>query len=74
MILYRGSKLIAHLCGHEGVCDVILLKVVVQFNEVEPNLFWDDVYRSSAGQCRIHIHHTGIKAIAGVCRNLAFGL
>ena len=49
-------------------------KIVVQRNEVETNLFGNDVNRSTAGQSGIHVHHAGIETIAGVSSHIMFRL
>ena len=46
--------------------DAVPLEVVVQGNQVQANLLGDDVHRSATGQRRIHIHHAGIEAVAGI--------
>ena len=69
MILNACGKLITHLCGHERVGDIVLFEIVVQSHEVETQFLGDDIDGSAASQCRIHIHHTCIETIAGVCRH-----
>ena len=74
MVLDACSKLVSHLGSHERVGDVILLEVVVQGNQIETDLLRDDMHRSTASECRIHIHHTGIKTIAGIGSHLMLRL
>ena len=69
VVLDAGGKLVAHLCGHEGVGDSLALKVFVDGNQVEPDFFGDDMHLGPACECRVHIHHAGIKAITGVGRH-----
>ena len=74
VVLDAGGKLITHLRRHERMGDVVLLEVVVQRNKIQTQLLGDDIHRSAAGQCGIHIHHAGVEAIAGVCRHPVLGL
>ena len=69
-----GGKLVAHLCGHERVGDVVLLEVLVQGNQVEADLLGHDVNGGAAGEGGIHVHHAGIKAIAGIGGHPVLGL
>ena len=70
MILDISGKLISHLSRHKRVGDMLALKIIVQCHEIEPQLLWNDVNRSSTGQCGVHIHHAGIETIAGVGSHL----
>ena len=54
--------------------DLVLLKIVIEGNQVKAQLFRDDMHRRATSQGWIHIHHAGIKSIAGVCRHLAVWL
>ena len=73
MIIHLG-KLTTHLCGHEGMGDVVGFEIIVQGNQVEADFLGNDIDRSSRCQGGIHIHHTGIEAVAGVCRHVVFCL
>ena len=46
--------------------DIVLLKVVVQGHQIKAQFLGDDVDTGTAGQGGVHIHHTGIKAVAGI--------
>ena len=74
MVLDACGELVAHLRGHERMGDAILLEIIVQRDEVEPDFLGDDMHRCSAGKRGIHIHHAGIEAIAGIGGHLALGL
>ena len=74
MVLDAGGKLVAHLGGHERMGDGVLLEVFVQSNQIQPQFLGDDIKRCAGGQRWIHIHHTGIKTIAGISRHIVLGL
>ena len=48
---------------------MVLLEVFVEGNQVESNLFRNNVNCCSTSQSRIKVHHASIKAIARVSRN-----
>ena len=73
MVLYGGGKLVCHLSRHKRVCNLLAFKIVVQCHQVQTKLLGDDIDGSTAGQCRIKIHHAGIETIAGVCGNTTVG-
>ncbi len=52
--------------------NLVLLEVVVEGYKVETQLLGDDIYRSTAGQRRIQIHHTCVETIAGVGCHVMF--
>ena len=52
---------------------LVLLEVVVEGYEVETQFLGDDIYRGTTGQRRIHVHHAGIEAVAGVGCHIVFG-
>ena len=66
-----GGKLIAHLRGDEGVRDALLIEIVIQLGQVEPDVLTYYIYGGSARERGIHVHHRGVKAVAGVCRHTA---
>ena len=72
VVLDICSKLIAHLRGHKRVGDLVLLEIVIEGNQVKTQLLRDDMQRSTTSQGWIHIHHTGIKSVAGVSSHLVF--
>ena len=74
MVLDACRKLIAHLRGHKRMGDGVLFEIVVQRDEVEAYLLGNDVHRRSACQCRIHVHHAGIEAIAGIGGHTMLGM
>ena len=74
MVLDTRGKLIAHLRRHERVGDMFTLEIVVQGDEVQTNLFRNDMNGSAAGQGGIHVHHAGIKAITGIGRHIVLWL
>ena len=65
MVVHFG-KLATHLRGHKGMGDMVRLEIIVQSDKVQTNLLRNDIDRSTCRQRRIHIHHTGIKTIAGI--------
>ena len=67
------SKLIAHLCGDKRVGNLISIEIVIEVGKIQTNVLANDIYRSTTGQRRIHIHHTSIEAIRGVCRHMTIG-
>ena len=54
--------------------DLVLLKIVIEGNQVKAQFLWNDMHRRAAGQGRIHVHHTGIKSIAGISCHLVLWL
>ena len=66
MILDIHHVLASHLGGHEAVGDAVGPEVFVQLVQLQANLVRDDVHRAAGNKRRVHIHHIGIKAIAGV--------
>ena len=46
------------------------LEIVVECYQVEAQIFGNDIYSGATRQCRIHIHHACIEAIAGVSRHV----
>ena len=66
MVLDTRGKLIAHLRRHERVGNMFTLEIVVQGDEVQTDLFRNDMNGSAAGQGGIHVHHASIKAIRSV--------
>ncbi len=70
MILDARDKLVSHLCRHKGIGDLLFIKIVVQGNQVETQLFRNDIYRGATGEGGIHVIHIGVEAIAGVCCHL----
>ena len=73
MVVHLG-KLASHLCGHEGVGNMVSLEIVVQGYQVEAYFLGDDIHRGTSGQGRIHIHHAGIEAVAGIGSHMVAGL
>ena len=73
MVLDARGELVAHLRGHERMGDAILLEVIVQRDEVEPDFLRDDMHRCSTSERGIHVHHAGIEAIAGIGGHLVLG-
>ena len=72
MVLNARCKLVAHLCSHKRMGDMLFLEVFVQRNQVKADFLWNNVDTSSAGQRGIHVHHAGIKAIRSVGSYLMF--
>ena len=71
VVLDARGKLVAHLRGHEGVSDTLTLEIFVDSNQVEADFFGDDVQLSSTRERGVHVHHAGIKAVAGISRYAA---
>ena len=74
VVLDARGKLVSHLSRHKGIGDVLLLEIVVQGNQVETHLFGDDIHCGATREGRVHVHHVGIEAIAGVGCHPAFRL
>ena len=73
VVLDGGGKLVGHLCGHEGIGNLLALKVVVQCYQVQTQFLRNDIDRSTASQSRIHIEHAGVEAIRSVgCHLVGF--
>ena len=70
MIVDVHRKLTAHLCGHERMRDTLTFEIIVQGRKVQTDVFANDIDGSATSQCRVHIHHTGIKTVTGVCSHL----
>ena len=73
MVVHISSKLITHLRGDERVSNVVGIIVVVEVRQVQTDVFTYYIYRSTTGECWVHIHHAGIKAIAGVSSHMTVG-
>ena len=73
-VIVYFSKLTPHLCGHEGVGDMVGLEVVVQGDQVQTDLLGNDMHRGTRSQGGIHIHHTGVEAVAGIGCHAVAGL
>ena len=74
VVLDVRCKLIAHLCGHEGMGDVFALQVFVERHKVQAQLLRNDVYGSTARQWRIDALLVYIKAIAGILSHVVLWL
>lgn len=66
MVLNARGKLITHLCGHEAVGDALAVEIVAYLNEVQTYIITYDVHSCTAGQRRIHVHHTAVEPVAGI--------
>ena len=66
MVVAVHGELAAHLGGHEGVGDALLVEVVVQVGQVQAYVVADNHYCGACCEGRIHIHHAGVKAVAGI--------
>ena len=66
MVIDIRGKLIAHLCRDERVGDVVGVEIVVKVGQVQAYVLAYDIDRSATSKGRIHVHHAGIEAIAGV--------
>ena len=71
VVLDTCRKLVAHLRSHERVGDAVLLKILVEGDEVQTQFLGHNIDGCSAGERRVRIHHVGVKAVAGIGRNLA---
>ena len=74
MIIEVHRELTAHLCGHERMGDAFTVEVVVQVGQIQTDVLADDIDSSSTSQGRVHVHHTGVKTIAGIGGYLALRL
>ena len=63
VVVLTGSKLIAHLCGHEGMGDMLTIEVGIEVGQGETDIIANDMNRSATGEGGVHIHHAGIKAV-----------
>ena len=66
MVVAVHGELASHLRGHEGVGDVLLVEVVVQVGQVQAYVVADDNDGGACCEGRIHVHHAGVKAVAGI--------
>ena len=66
MVIDIRGKLIAHLCRDERVGDVVGVEIVVKVGQVQADVLADYIDCSATSKGRIHVHHAGIEAIAGV--------
>ena len=71
VVLDTSGKLVTHLCCHERVGDAVLLEVVVQGDEIQTQFLGHDIDRSAASQRGVHVHHVGVKTVAGIGCHLA---
>ena len=71
MVVKVHRKLTAHLCGHKRMGNAFAIEVVVQVGQVQTDVLANDINGSTMGESGVHIHHTGIEAVAGVCSHLA---
>ena len=74
MVLDVRRKLIAHLCGHEGVGDVFALQICVERHEVQSKFLRNDVNGGTGRQRRIDTFLMHIETIAGVFRHVVLRL
>ena len=74
MVLDARGELVSHLGGHKRVGDVVLLKVLIQGNQVQTQFLGYDKDGRAAGQSGIHVHHACIKAVTGISSHIVFGL
>ena len=70
MVVEVHRELTAHLCGHERMGNTFTVEILVQVGQVETDVLANDIDCSATGQGGVHIHHTGIEAVAGVCGHL----
>ena len=66
------GELGGHLRGHEGVGDAVLLIVVVEGHQVEPDVFRDDMERGAGAERIPQVAHEGVEAETGVGRGTGF--
>ena len=53
---------------------MVLLEIIVQGHQVEPQFLWDDVDGCAASKGGIHVHHAGIETITGIGGHPVVGL
>ena len=73
-VMEACGELITHLGGHERVGDAIGLEIVVQIRQVQAKIFRNDMHGGTRSKGRVHIHHTGVEAVARIGGNCVFGL
>ena len=64
------GKLTAQLRGKEGDGDLVLLKVIPDTGQIQPHLLLQHMQTCAAEQRGIHVHHVGVEAKAGICRDV----
>ena len=74
VVLDIRCKLIAHLCGHEGMGDVFALQVFVERHKIQAQFLRNDVYGGTARQWRIDTLLVYIEAIAGILSHVVLWL
>ena len=60
------GELGGHLGGHEAAGDAVLLKILVQGGQVEPDAIRDNVEGGTADDSAVQVRHKGVEAKAGV--------
>ena len=66
MVLDTGSKLVTYLRRHKRVGNTVLLKIFIEGNKIQTQFLRNDINRRAASQCRVRIHHIGVKTVAGI--------
>ena len=66
MVLDIRCKLVAHLCGHKGMGDVLAFQIIVKRYEVQTQFLGDDMYGGTACQWRIDALLMYVEAVAGI--------
>ena len=74
VVLDVRSKLIAHLCRHEGMGNVLALQIFVERHKVQTQFLWDDVYGGTTCQRRIDTLLMHIETIASIFGHVMFWL
>ena len=74
MVIDVIHKLASHLGSHKGMGNAILLEILVKTQQVETQLFRNDIDGGTRYQRSPQLLQTGIEAIAGIRTHTAVGV
>ena len=60
------DKLSGNLRRHKGMGDAVLFEIVVQGNQIQTQVFWDDIDRSAHSERRPYLLQTSVESVAGI--------
>src|SRR5574344_954536 len=72
MVFHRSGKSSSYLSSHEDISYSVLFEIFVDGNEIQTDIFFDNVHLRATRQGGIHIHHACVKSIAGIGGNTTF--
>ncbi len=74
-VVFDGrGKLVGHLCGDEGIGDMLLFEILVHANQVQAHLLGNDIHRGTTRQRWPDALLVYVEAVAGIACHAVLGL